>query len=121
MKHINRNIRVIAENNEGNLGFNIYLDFSGQREFLMFHRHNGLLFSLLKDGVCVADLTRWTPWKGNGGYMYIAKGHQRHVKKLVNMVSHLLDVIEAYMEERMAVQKITPEGLYLTPWRKTAA
>ena len=120
MKKMNRNIRVIAENNGFADGFNIYLDFSGQREFLMFHKHNGLLFSLLKDGICVGDLARWTPWKDNDGYTY-AKSRRRHSKKLISMVSHLLDVIEAYMEERMFVQEAAPEELYLTSWKETAA
>lgn len=121
MKNINRNIRVMVENNEGDSGFNIYLDFSGQREFLMFHRHNGLLFSLLKDGVCVSDLVRWTPWKGNDGYMHTLKGHQRHAQKLVRMVSHLLDVIEAYMEERALAQEVVSEEVCSALWRETAA
>ena len=63
MKNINRNIRVVAENTDCSPGFNIYLDFSGQREFLMFHRRNGLLYSLLRDGICVGDLARWAPGK----------------------------------------------------------
>ena len=41
MKKNNRNIRVCAVNNGNRDGFNIYLDFSGQREYLIYHRHNG--------------------------------------------------------------------------------
>lgn len=121
MKNLNRNIRVIAENTNGGPGFNIYLDFSGQREFLLFHRHNGLLFSLLKDGICVSDLVRLTPWKDNNGYVQTTKRRRRYAKKLVGMVSHLLDVIEEYMEEREFDQEAVPETIYSTLWRETAA
>ena len=121
MKNMNRNIRVMVENNEGNSGFNIYLDFSGQLEFLMFHRHNGLLFSLLKDGVCVGDLARWTPWKGNGGYTPVQRGNQRNAKKLDRMVAHLMDVIEEYIEERAFAQAVVPEETYSAPWEEIAA
>ena len=37
------NIKVVAENAGQEHGFNIFIDFSGQREYLMYHRHNGLL------------------------------------------------------------------------------
>ena len=36
MKKNNRNIRVCAVNNGNRDGFNIYLDFSGQREYLIY-------------------------------------------------------------------------------------
>jgi hypothetical protein len=42
------NIRITAHNNQRKPGFNIFLDFSGRLEFLMWHRHNGLLYLLLK-------------------------------------------------------------------------
>lgn len=53
-----RGVMVVAENNGSARGFNIYLDFSGQREFLMWHRHNGFLFNLLRHGRRVSDLRR---------------------------------------------------------------
>ena len=59
MKNPDRGIRVIALNNENvHSKFDIYLDFSGHREWLMICRHNGILFSLLKNGVSLGDLRR---------------------------------------------------------------
>lgn len=121
MKNINRNIRVVAENIDCSPGFNIYLDFSGQREFLMFHRRNGLLYSLLRDGICVGDLARWAPGKDSNRYACITKSSRRHAKKLVGMVSHLLDVIEEYLKERTLVQEIVPKESYSVLWNETAA
>ena len=81
-------------------GFHIYLDFSGQREYLMTHRRNGLLYGLLKDGAVLADMKRWR----NGD---IASRIGRSPRspgsgKLTNMVDHLLVVIDDYMLEREA-------------------
>ena len=91
----NRNIRVLAENNGVKDGFNIYLDFSGQREYLMSHRHNGLLFRLLKDGTAVDDIRRWSPPQSG-----CIRTHRRSNTRICRMVSHLVAVIDDYMIER---------------------
>jgi len=114
MKNLNRNIRVLAENRNQGDGFNIYLDLSGQKEFLMFHRHNGLLFSLLRDGICVDDLTRWTPRKG--GLIW-----GRQAEKMVGMVSHLVDVIMEYLENREIDLEMGPGRILSTQQRRFAA
>lgn len=98
MKINNRNIRVIAENNGNAHGFNIFLVFSGRREFLMNHRHNGMLFEMLKDGVAVDDLRRWNLAK-------MCKNARCDVRmqkaaKLHSMVNHLLRVIDTYILEQ---------------------
>ena len=89
-----RNIRIFAENS-GN-GFNIYIEFSGQREYLMFHRHNALLYDILKDGITVNDIRRWKP------SMFCRKKLRRKSvsEKLYNMLKHLLLVIDDYLIER---------------------
>lgn len=90
MRHTTlKNVRVFAKNREGKSGFNIYLDFSGQREFLVAHRHSGLLYNLLKDGMRTDDLRRWTPRRRT------ASCH-----RLEGMVSHLLAVVDDYAMER---------------------
>ena len=94
MRTNTRNIRIAAINNGTEDGFNIYLDFSGQREFLMHHRHNGLLFALLNDGIRADDLRRWSPANGRGSRSR-ASGD-----KLKSMVAHLLIVVEDYIAER---------------------
>ena len=75
-----RNVTVIAENNGNASGFNVYLDFSGQREYLMWHRHNGFIFGILRHGRKLSDLRRLT-------------GRERREMK------YLLTVIDEYLEE----------------------
>lgn len=99
MEKAGRNVKVYAVNNGTDKGFSVYLDFSGQLEFLMTRRHNGLLFSVLKDGVAVDELRRWSlgktrlssrinPWSSSG------------TMELNKIVKHLLMVIDDYLNER---------------------
>ena len=92
-----RNLRIFAENNEGKDGFHIILEFSGQREYLMSHRHNGLLYNYLKDGVDMADVRRLTP--GKIGKDVAGKDG---AGRLYEKVHHLVAVIDSYMIEREA-------------------
>lgn len=66
----------------------------------MVHRHNGLLFSLLKDGICVDDLARWSPKRNTSSHVCMPKPWSRQAKKLTGMVAHLMDVVEEYLEDR---------------------
>ena len=97
MKKNNRNIRVCAVNNGNRDGFNIYLDFSGQREYLIYHRHNGLLYDLLKDGVAIDDVRRWTP--ASLGCFHVGRMGS---SGLYEVTKHLVSVINDYMLEREA-------------------
>lgn len=111
MNKTTRNVSIAAVNNGQEHGFHIYLDFSGRREYLAYHRHNGLLYGLLKDGIHVDTLRRWSP------------AANRHIprnftgdKRLRSMVKHLLAVVDDYIMERevnraAAVQQA--EGLAL--------
>ena len=98
MKKIYRNIRVLAVNNGNRRGFNVYVEFSGQREYLMTHRHNGPMFMLLKDGISYADIKRCNPdkvlalspaWKG-----------RKDSVKVGNMIRHLQRTIDEYLVDR---------------------
>lgn len=81
MKNSDRGIRVFAVNNyKVSNKFDIYLDFSGQREWLMMHRHNGAIFNILKDGIQLSELRRFT-------------GRDR------KLVRYLLTVIDEYLED----------------------
>ena len=61
----------------------------------MHHRHNGLLFKALENGVAVDDVRYWKP--GRPGMVHTG----RHgASKLYGMMSHLADVIDEYMDER---------------------
>ena len=82
MKNPDRGIRVFAVNNyKVRSRFDIYLEFSGQREWLMSHRHNGYLFKLLERGISLGDLRRF------GG------------RREQSRVQYLLRVIDEYLEE----------------------
>lgn len=78
-----RKIRVIAANNYKKGGFDIYLDFSGRREYLMRHRHNGVIYNMIGNGVRLEDLKRKT-------------GREKRALK------YLLEVIDEYLEEEAA-------------------
>ena len=81
MKKQENSIRVIAVNNpKVHSKFDIYLDFSGQLEWLMMHRHNGILYGILRNGVPLRELRR-------------LKGYR------MNHVRYLLKVIDEYLEE----------------------
>lgn len=99
MKRYSRNILVTAENNGNQTGFNIYLVFSGQREYLSTHRHNGAMYGILKDGVRLADLQRCMQ------DMTVLTIYGRRVgivdtKQFRNSMRYLLLAIEEYIEER---------------------
>lgn len=80
MSNPDRGVRVFAKNNDKIHGkFDIYLDFSGQHEWLMLYRHNGIIFNILKDGVPLADLRRF-------------KGRDRDKFK------HIIRVIDEYIK-----------------------
>ena len=93
----NRNLKVIAINNGNKDGFNIYLDFSGQREFLMYHRHNGRLYAVLKDGAVVADIRRRKPLR-------VSCRHDRRngSADLYEKLNYLVSVIDSYILNREA-------------------
>ena len=88
MKNLNRNIKVVAVNLDKYDGFNIYLDFSGQREFLVFHRHNGILYNLLKDGVIVDDFKRLNISKINVNSLHKGRNKRRHSESANGVVKH---------------------------------
>lgn len=59
MKNPDRGVRVIAVNNYNfESRFDIYLEFSGKREWLMVHRHNGILYRMLRNGISLAELRK---------------------------------------------------------------
>ena len=84
MKNGNQNTTVYAVNNDKRGGFDIYLNFSGQQEYLMWHRHNGNLYAILKDSVRISEIR------------HIAKTRRYYSE----MLRYLLSVIDAYMKER---------------------
>ncbi len=99
MKRHSRNILVFAENNENQHGFNVYLAFSGQREYLLTHRHNGAMYMMLKDGIRLGELQRGVR------EMKLPALCSRRVgiidsEQLRNSMRYLLVVINEYIEDR---------------------
>ena len=92
-----KNVRVIAVNRELEDGFNIYLDFSGRREYLLSHRHNGIMYEILKDGISVEKLKRTKPHQLYTEYGFRFTG--RNSSKLERQLNHLNDIIEEYLNE----------------------
>lgn len=98
MKNAEKNIKVIAENNENKSGFSIYLDFSGQRELIVLHRYNGILYNILKDGVALRDINRKKPirlFQDRYG-----RRMRRATAEFDNMMNHLRLVINDYITYR---------------------
>lgn len=99
MRQYGRNILVYAVNNGNESGFNIYLDFSGQREYLFTHRHNAPMFNALKSGIPLADMQRGIqrmslPELGNYRSGIVIK------EKFLNSMRYLMTVIDEYITDR---------------------
>ena len=99
MKNANRNVRIYARNNGNSDGFNIYIDRSGQSEWLITHCHNELLFSMLKDGVYLDDIKRQNPIKWVKTVNMSRKRLRKHSDQLCGMVSNLLNIVDDYLWE----------------------
>lgn len=100
MKKESRLIKVIAKNNENTHGFDICLIYHGRQEYLLSHRHNGLLFNLLKDGIHLDELRLWRPTE-------VYRGRDRRSRKnrsaqMESMVRHLVSVVDDYVDELKA-------------------
>lgn len=102
MKNMKESVRILAENRGSVHGFDVWLDFSGRREYLVFHRHNGLLYEALKDGVSLAELRRKRPLSSPCGLSRRQK--RRRITWLQDPVDHLLLVAEDYIKGREACE-----------------
>ena len=95
----NSNYRIIAENHGNITGFDIWLDLSGRRHYLMYHRHNAALYILLKDGISLGDLARWKPENASIVKRYFGGLSKRHIDRMTHAVEHVLKTAEAYLAE----------------------
>ena len=104
MKKRTNNIRIFAVNSNNTHGFDIYLDFSGQKEYLIHHRHNGLFFGILKDGIYLEDMKRWKP---NAAVKNPNRRSRSNAsEQLQSMMKHLLLVVEDYILERESYEEM---------------
>ena len=116
MKNTNPNTRILAGTHHVDGGFDIYLDFSGKREYLITHRYNPFLYAALKDGISLDRWRREKAWKPNAGVW-----NGRMVRQLEGAAKHLNAVIDDYLEHReeyLWTQPVLPDP---EPRRCTAA
>ncbi len=99
MKHSCRNIMVYAEKNGNRPGFNVYLAFSGQREYLYTHRYNQLMFRLMKDGIRLDDLKRRVQDLDYQG-LFPRRGRFDAVDQLHRSMCYLMTMIDEYIAEK---------------------
>ncbi|MBE6013749.1 MAG: hypothetical protein E7241_00070 [Lachnospiraceae bacterium] len=113
VEKMNRNVRLVAETSQ-KTGFDIYLDFSGNREYLMAHRYNKDLYNILKDGIklveferstrkLISDSSQYNQAGKNSGPRRKIKNKRNRSKKFENSLEHVINVANEYMEERRCV------------------
>lgn len=107
-----KNIRAYAlSRNTEDGSFDIYLDFSGQREYLVTHRENHHLYGLLRHGICIDDIERSAQKSFQQvslfGKRYLhgrphprLKSYKNRSCRLEKSVQHLMLVIEDYIAYR---------------------
>ena len=99
MKNMNRNTIVIAEKSRDNSGFIIFLDHSGRREQIMFHKRNNPLYKLLKDGIPLSEMRKLNAGKWMVKRSTSAKARGNGSEQFACMVRHLLRTVDDYCAE----------------------
>ena len=108
-----RNIKLIADGRKSDDWFDLYIELSGHKEYLMRHRRNGRLFDLLKDGKCITDMQResqklYASLTAEGRrYNHGRPGRERRSdrgvsSKFENTISHLVNVASDYIRYEAA-------------------
>lgn len=95
----NSNYRILAENSENRSGFDIWVDLPAERHYLMHHRHNAMVYVLLKDSISLGELARWKPENATVVKRYFGGISIRQIDKMTNSVAHVLKTAEAYFAE----------------------
>lgn len=88
-----KNIRVFAIANQDRTTANIYIDLSGQRQFVTTLRMSGPLCGMLRDGIRMEELARWNgrSYRKNCPRKYVRSGKLKHA------VDHVIRVIDDYI------------------------
>lgn len=94
-----KNVRVICFNNTSN-GLDIYIEFSGQQEYLMTYRSNGLIYDILCRGISIDDLRRYDAKYIVSNKMHYTKTHRKAATRLRHTIDHILSVADEYLAER---------------------
>ena len=105
----NNNNRILAENSGNSSGFDIWLDLSSERHYLMHHRHNAMMYVLLKDGISLGELARWKPEKAAIVKRYFGGVSIRQIDKMANSVANVLKNTEMYLAEMQETESTRQE------------
>lgn len=97
--YTNSNNRIFAENSGNSSGFDIWLELSGERHYLMHHRHNAMMYVLLKDGISLGELARWKPQNAAIVKQYFGSVSTRQIDKMTNSAANVLKTAEKYLDE----------------------
>ncbi len=95
----NSNNRILAENSGNSSGFDIWRDLSGEKHYLMHHRHNAMIYVLLKDGISLGELARWKPENADIIKRYFGGVSIRQIDKMANSAANVLKIAEKYLAE----------------------
>lgn len=94
-----KNVRVICFNNTSN-GLDIYIEFSGQQEYLMTYRRNGLIYDVLCRGISLDDLRRHEAKYIVTNSRHYNSVHKKSATQLRHTIDHILKVADEYMADR---------------------
>ena len=97
-----KNVRIICFNKPNKDGLDIYIEFSGKREYLMSYRHNGPIYDVLCRGISIDELRRYDPKvpKTGIGSAYKLKNYKRTNQHLRHTIDHIISVANSYILER---------------------
>ncbi|MBP3817280.1 MAG: hypothetical protein J6H31_03175 [Butyrivibrio sp.] len=101
----NTNNRILAENNEGSTGFDVWLNLSGKRHYLMHHRDNVMIYDLLKDGISLGELARWKPENAASLKRYFRGLSTRQIDKMTNSIANVLKTAKAYLADMPEIER----------------
>ena len=95
------NVIILAENEEYETGFNIYIVFSGKKEYLLTHRHQGDIYKLLSPGITLSELKRNNPRQ-----LFIKHRIRKNVLgKSINSLNHIISIIDWYIKDLEAADR----------------
>lgn len=113
-KRENRNVKLIAEGEFDKDSFDIYLDLSGERHYLMTHRKNNGILKILKEKKSLEEFRRLIDKKKSkisNKYNRYGKercnklgysGSRNKSRKQENSAAHILRVTSEYLKEMAA-------------------
>ncbi len=91
----NPNTIIFAQYIDNKDGFSIFISVSGQKEYIMSHRKNTVLYALLKDGISLSELKRIGP------KALRITSNRRYINKSISSIDHIIKVIDEFVNEEL--------------------